>query len=120
MLANALGPSISQARAAGRTHAGEWTEVCTSTGTRWLRLDVAGQVLEESRTRPAEGPAQTHYAACAFCLPHAGSVALLPPDLPSAWTAIAASSEDCPVPALAAAAATPVWSWPALRGPPRG
>lgn len=121
VLANALAPAVSQARQSGRADGASdngWVEICSATGSKWLRLDPAGQILEETTTRPADAPAATHGAACGYCLPHAGSFALpmAEPALccgdPAAacdWSSVATLGEHRP---------TPVWSWPALRGPP--
>lgn len=122
VLANALAPAVSHARQAGRADIPggvEWVEICSATGSKWLRLDAVGQVLEETANRPADAPAASHGAACGYCLPHAGSFALplAEPALcwgdPSAtfdWTSAATPVEHRPA---------PPWSWPALRGPPK-
>lgn len=121
MLANALMPTLAQAQArlADGSGVAGWTEICAADGTRWVRLDAAGAVLERSATRPEGAPAALH-GACGYCLPHAGSFALPAPDpghgpAPAAlatglWAAPAAAPE---------VTASFHWDWPALRGPPR-
>lgn len=122
VLANALAPAVSQARQAGRADGrggSEWVEICSATGSKWLRLDAAGRILEEATSRPADAPAATHGAACGYCLPHAGSFALPVADPTLCWGDAAAGSDWSSVPTLGERRPTPVWSWPALRGPPQ-
>lgn len=124
VLANALAPAISQAfqaRQAGvpRSTAGsDWIELCSATGTLWVRFDAADRILEETRTRPADAPGQAHGAACGYCLPHAGTFALPAVDPPALWAARAAPDAWATPAAIENRHPAPVWSWPALRGPP--
>lgn len=119
VLANALAPGISQAMVATAAAPGAWTEVCSASGSRWLRLDGAGQVLEESATRPDGAPASAHGTpACGYCLTHAGSFGLPAVESGPLWISTAPVSFVAPIAALPVAWSSPAWSWPALRGPP--
>ena len=63
---NALAPAISQALAAHDGRSAGWVEICSAAGVRMVAADDSV---------PADDA--TH-AACPFCVPHAGSCAVLP------------------------------------------
>lgn len=120
VLMNALAPAISQARQvrqAGQAGS-DWVELCSVGGSKWLRLDAAGQVLAQSLTRPADAPPAWHDAACGYCLAHAGSFALAAPLALALGALVVDVRQPPPRPPAHAPYAAPVWTRPALRGPP--
>lgn len=114
MLLAALAPAISRTLANSRS-AGDWVEICTSGGIRWVRL----QAPEAGRSTPAEQPAQDGLLHamdhCGHCLLAAERFAPLIPSIP----AIDGVSGAHPVPRHVASVAT-VAPPPlaAARGPP--
>lgn len=116
VLASALAPAIAQALVAS-PHA--WVEICSSDGSRWVRADAQNVKAGDGSERQDELPGSTHGSTCAFCISHAVGFALpaaetparVAPALPQTWVDVATGAWP---PARAA------WSWPALRGPPKG
>src|SRR5207244_4467623 len=85
ILLNALAPSISHALAAVRGDAATW-EICRADGTAIAVPDQAGLVVVGKTVSVAKKlfstDGQSRMGAmehCAYCLPHAGTFALLPP-----------------------------------------
>lgn len=114
MLLAALAPAISRTLASGRG-AGDWIEICTSGGIRWVRL----QAPEAGRSNPTEQPGQDGLLHamdhCGHCLLAAERFAPLIPSLP----VVDAVAGAHPVPRHMASAATiapPPLA--AARGPP--
>jgi hypothetical protein len=120
VLMNALAPGLSQAMQPSATgSAASWLEVCSAAGSKWIKQDAAGQVLEQTSKRPAGAPDSAHGAACGYCLPHAGSFALLDTAPPSARPAALGASTCEAAPAVPAPVGAPAWTRPALRAPPQ-
>ncbi len=119
VLMNALAPGISQALQAGVAQRDDsWVEACSVDGARWIKLDATGQVVAQASSRPAELPADVHEASCGYCLPHAGTFALL--DSVSAEV-LRAQALDVgpPSPDIGIVAAALAWERPGSRAPPR-
>jgi len=120
VLMNLLAPGLSQAMQAGASGgATAWLEVCSSTGSKWIKLDAADQILEQTSSRPGDAPTSDHEASCGYCLSHAASFALLGtaqpwgrPVLQGVFTRVATLEQRAP-------AAPPPWTRPALRAPPQ-
>ena len=118
LLFNALAPSVSWALASVSRSPSEWTEVCSGSGSRWIKLDDRGRLLAETSQRPVDAPASVHGGACSYCLVHAGSFGL-PPGAISITLPSALLGEDR---ALTEAESAPLarqaWATPAVRAPP--
>jgi hypothetical protein len=75
MLFAALAPSI--ARATSARHDSVWTQICSASGTRLVKVSLAEAAAQGS---PDDGGAPAaHGEHCPFCSTHAASFAL-PPD----------------------------------------
>lgn len=75
MLFGALAPSI--ARATSARHDGVWTQICSASGTRLVKVSLADAAAQGA---PDDGGAPAaHGEHCPFCGTHAASYAL-PPD----------------------------------------
>jgi len=123
VLMNALAPTVSQARAmrAGLVQAalsGAWTEVCTAQGSRWVRLNEGGQIVASSAERPADAPAAVQRCGCAYCLAHAASFGLPPPDLSLALAALPRHGAEKPRALAVWPQRHDLWAAPAARAPP--
>ncbi|NMM37898.1 MAG: DUF2946 domain-containing protein [Glaciimonas sp.] len=81
MLLNALAPSISHAVTAwGSAPSSPMMEICTMNGVQSIASMTA---ISGPLTGDPSGPSHTGgNQHCPFCLPHGGSIGLLPPDLP--------------------------------------
>jgi hypothetical protein len=114
VLASALAPAIAQALVVSPRG---WVEICSSDGSRWVRVDEQNVKAGGGGERRNELPGSTHGSGCAFCISHAVGVALLTAETP-AWVAPALPQmwDDVATDVLPPARAA--WSWPALRGPP--
>jgi hypothetical protein len=67
MLFTAIAPTVSHALAAG-TRVQGWTEVCTSQGTRWVRVE-ASMVRPDAASLPTPADTlATHFESCPFCV----------------------------------------------------
>lgn len=103
MLVMALLPAASRAWAAGQ---GDWVELCTAQGTRWVSLST-GEAGEPD-FKPIDSP-------CAACLVHAHGMA--PPPALAVWTPLGSLAERPPA-FLQAPRLLPVWRSASSRGPP--
>jgi hypothetical protein len=83
ILLNTLMPMLSHAMEApvGKpgTHQSAWIELCSVTGSSWVRLGADGSILEKVQRKPLGAPASAHSAHCNDCLTHANSFGLLSP-----------------------------------------
>ena len=70
ILLNSLAPAISHAMATVQGKDAPWTEICTTSGTKFIPLDLG---LKQSQDQQPQPMAMEH---CAYCLTHAGSFAL--------------------------------------------
>lgn len=112
MLVNALAPSISHAvNARSSTPSSPMMEICTMTGIQ--SIAALPGLPAGDHSGPGGAGDSPH---CPFCLPHGGSVALPPPDLPV--RAIVAGHDLFP--SLFYHAPYRLFSWTAAnpRGPP--
>jgi hypothetical protein len=109
ILVGALAPTLAQSwpGAAGAT----WLQVCTSLGTKLVKLDTTGVP-----TSPLPAPDQMH-AQCPYCSLHASGAILSP----VVWVALAALLFlfEVPRPALAVLRQRLSWVAPQSRGPPQ-
>ena len=120
ILLNALMPVVSQALPTGEIRADStWSELCASDGSRWIRTDAQGHVLEQVTVKPANAPeGLPHFTKCQYCLTHSASFALPPPT--PAWAGLIGGSgtfipsDGSSLPALQVS-----WAIPAVRAPPR-
>lgn len=106
----ALAPSISHALAAKKASTKEWTEICTSTGVKQVK------VTGESAEPFSPGKHDQHSEDCPFCRTHADSVGL--PPTSAAIGAIPAAAHSYPF--LFYQSPRPLFTWaPAQsRAPP--
>lgn len=119
VLMNAFAPSISQALQAGMAQRDDvWVEACSIDGARWIKLDTAGQVVANVSSRPADLPSSVHEASCGFCLPHAGTFALLD-SVPAEVQHVQEPDAGPPSSDIGIVAAVPAWARPGPRAPPR-
>jgi hypothetical protein len=118
VLLNALMPSLSQAMARYASNDSGWTEICSTSGSRWVRVDDSGAVVAQSNTRPTDAPASLHGAACDYCLTHAGSFGL--PPVPGWQPPSPSGATPAPAPVAQTHRGTSRdWASPAVRAPPR-
>lgn len=103
MLVMALLPAASRAWAAGQ---GDWVELCTAQGTRWVSLST-GEAGEPD-FKPLDSP-------CAACLVQAHGMA--PPPAAPVWAPTPLMAER-PLAFLHAPRLLPVWRSASSRGPP--
>ncbi|WMW81898.1 DUF2946 domain-containing protein [Undibacterium cyanobacteriorum] len=61
----------------GNQDSNAWQELCSASGTIWIRTSADGAVLERSTKKPAQVPAQIHVEHCDYCVAHAGSFGLI-------------------------------------------
>jgi hypothetical protein len=111
VLMSALAPSISHAVGARGNAPATW-EICRADGSISMEAGLLAAQLAEKGAAPQAGMMQD----CGYCLPHGGSVALLPPTIagPGLMGANAVRAflfYHAPQPLLALSAAAP-------RGPP--
>lgn len=119
MLMNALAPSLSQAQATAAGSTSGWMEICSTQGSRWVKVNESGDVVAESTARPDDAPPSVHQGACGYCLTHAGSFALLPPAVGCQPQAAAHSGALAVAPQATIAPPARAWAVPAVRAPPR-
>lgn len=107
----ALAPSISHALAAEKAFAKEWTEICTSTGVKQVKVTDG-----ESDKPFSSGKHDQHSEDCPFCRTHADTVGL--PPTSAAIVFIPAAPQSYPF--LFYQAPRPLFTWaPAQsRAPP--
>ena len=70
ILLNSLAPAISHAMASMQGKDAPWTEICTTSGTKFIPLELG---LKRSQDQQPQPMAMEH---CAYCLTHAGSFAV--------------------------------------------
>lgn len=120
ILLNALMPTVSLAlgsvRTQGQPDNGDWIEICSVTGSTWVRLGQDGQLLAQTRIKPAHAPAATHDDHCLYCLTHGASFGL-PPAL-ALVLPIWSMERDLSAGHEPAAHAVLEWITPATRAPP--
>ena len=75
VLLNALTPALSHALADNQSDSGSWTAICSASGTKFVPSPFAQTSDEKS------GSGSMDLEHCPYCLPHAGSLALLPATL---------------------------------------
>jgi hypothetical protein len=120
ILFNTLMPMVSHAMEApaGKpgVHQSPWIELCSVSGSSWVRLAADGSILEQVQRKPVDAPASAHSAHCDYCLTHANSFGLPP-----------SSSQVSPDAKIFARLAFPIhrriyrhvaWLAPAVRAPP--
>jgi len=120
VLLNALMPTVSvaleNARSPLTARSSNWTEVCSTQGTIWVRLAADGSLIEQTSQRPADAPASLHVEHCPYCLTHAASFGLPPAP---AWAVPVWPRTARLLPHSALLAQPPVaWLAPAARAPP--
>lgn len=103
MLLMALLPGASRAWAA--TQGGDWVEICSAQGSRWVQVD-------DALGDPAFKPMADH---CAACLAQAPAMAPPPQDL--AWQ-LPVRFHEVPTAFLQAPRLLAVWRHALSRGPP--
>lgn len=96
ILINAFAPAWAQAWFQSQAGAASWVEVC-STSTK----------LFSAKADPTPAKSDMKAAHCPFCLPHAGSFALLP----SAAPAVVSLQQHDTHPALFYSAPRPLFAW---------
>ncbi|GIZ51899.1 DUF2946 domain-containing protein [Noviherbaspirillum aridicola] len=106
-----LAPSISHALAAKKATTQEWTEICTSTGVKQVKVTDG-----ESGKPFSPGKHDQHSEDCPFCRTHANTIG--PPPTSAAIVFIPAASQSYP--SLFYQAPRPQFTWaPAQsRAPP--
>jgi len=108
ILLNALAPSISQLLGANGGLADGWLEICSALGPRYVALDT---VAAGEADKPAVPAKSIDAARCPYCVPHAGSVALMP----VVPVALVASAVRQTSPRLYFVAPRPLFQWAAAR-----
>lgn len=93
-----------------------WQELCSSSGSVWLKVAADGTVLERSSKKPAEAPSTIHLEHCSYCVTHAGSFGLLPNELVFGFASLVPSTIDWTSSTLFITHAA--WMVPAVRAPP--
>ncbi|MBA5604227.1 DUF2946 domain-containing protein [Duganella sp. FT3S] len=111
ILMAALAPAISQAVAAQEVANAGWTEVCSSTGARMVKM---APDQNPASTSPAEHG--FHFKHCAFCCTHAGAPGLPP----SAGFIVPILNDRLALPSLYYQSPRPLFIWAAAhsRAPP--
>jgi hypothetical protein len=74
---NSLAPAISHAMAKIKGQVAPWAQICTTSGTKYIPLDLG--VRSQENDQQPQPMAMEH---CAYCLSHAGSFAIFT-DVPS-------------------------------------
>ena len=108
VLLNALAPSASQLFGATGGLADGWLEICSALGPRYVALD---SIADDAAGKPAVPAKSTDAARCPFCVPHAGSVALMP----VVAVVLVASAVREVAPRLYFVAPRPLFQWAAAR-----
>lgn len=111
------GKRLTQSAAAKVSDDGSrWQELCSSSGSVWLKVAADGTVLERSSKKPAEAPSTIHLEHCSYCVTHAGSFGLLPNEFVLGFASPIGASIDWTsfTPFITQAA----WMVPAVRAPP--
>lgn len=75
ILLAALAPSVSHAVAAAKGSGSPWLEICTTVGTRYVRV-----AQDHNPVSPVPAQETLHFEHCPFCLTHAVSLGLPPAD----------------------------------------
>ena len=68
ILLNALAPAISHAMAAANGKSAPWAQICTTSGTKFIALDLA---LKSDQKQDENAAMNMDH--CAYCVTHAGS-----------------------------------------------
>jgi hypothetical protein len=104
MLFAALAPSVSHAMAAAQGDA--WTEICSASGIKMVKADMAGDTEQAS----------PHLEHCAFCATHPDALAVLSS---KAWSIpVLAGREDFPPLFYQSSSPLANWSPAQSRAPP--
>ena len=93
-----------------------WQELCSTSGSVWIKVAADGAVLERSSKKPAEAPATIHLEHCSYCVTHAGSFGLLPSEhvLGFESSTLSTTGRISSTPFITHTA----WMIPAVRAPP--
>lgn len=110
-------PSMAQWFATSRGAQSVWTEVCTSTGSKWVAIKGVVSKDPSQSNSEQDSPARTHaHRDCALCLNHLQALAITPEPLPT----FAVSTQQTAPPAglIAQWRSRPEWSPLSARAPP--
>jgi hypothetical protein len=81
ILLNSLAPAISHAMASMQGEEAPWTQICSTSGNKFIPLDL-GKFSKQDGDKQPQPMAMEH---CAYCLTHAGSFAVFS-DVPLQFT----------------------------------
>lgn len=113
ILLNSLAPAISHAMASVQGKDAPWTQICSTSGTKFIPLDLGTQDISQGKDKQPQPMAMEH---CAYCLTHAGSFAVFT-DVPLQFTPVTLAYT---YPALFYQSPYPLFTWAAAspRAPP--